>query len=57
MALAVKQGSQVSDMRHHAFSGRLRGAQVVFFRANTAGACDYFEDSRCVFGGGGGGYL
>ena len=46
MALAVKQGSQVSDMRHHRFSGRLRNAQVVYFRANTAGACDYFQDSR-----------
>lgn len=47
VALAVKQGSQVSDMRHHTFRGRLRGAQVVFFRANNAGACDYFNDSRC----------
>jgi hypothetical protein len=47
VALAVKQGSQVSDMRHHTFSGRLRGAQVVYFRANSAGACNYFNDSRC----------
>ncbi|KIY94328.1 type I polyketide synthase [Monoraphidium neglectum] len=46
VALAVKQGSQVSDMRHHTFSGRLRGAQVVYFRANSAGACNYFNDSR-----------
>lgn len=28
VALAVKQGSQVSDMRHHTFSGRLVNAQV-----------------------------
>lgn len=33
-------------MRHHRFSGRLRGAQVVYFRANDGGACDYFNDSR-----------
>ena len=46
VALAVKQGSQVSDMRHHAYKGRLRGAQLVYFRANDAGACGYFEDSR-----------
>jgi hypothetical protein len=48
VALAVKQGSQVSDMRRHAFSGRLKGAQLVFFRANDAGACDYFNDGRCA---------
>jgi hypothetical protein len=46
VALAVKQGSQVSDMRHHRFTGHLKGAQVIYFRANTAGACDYFKDSR-----------
>lgn len=46
VALAVKQGSQVSDMRRHTFRGRLRGAQVIFFRANRAGACEYFNDSR-----------
>ena len=36
-------------MRRHTFSGRLRGAQVVFFRANTAGACRYFNDSRWAY--------
>lgn len=28
VALAVKQGSSVSDMRHHRMTGKLRGAQV-----------------------------
>jgi len=28
VALAVKQGSNVSDMRHHTYSGKLQGAQV-----------------------------
>lgn len=28
VALAVKQGSAVSDMRHHSFSGKLEGAEV-----------------------------
>jgi hypothetical protein len=47
VALAVKQGSSVSDMRHHTFKGRrLRGAEVVYFRAGKAGACDYVNDSR-----------
>jgi hypothetical protein len=28
VALAVKQGSSVSDMRHHTMTGKLHGAQV-----------------------------
>jgi hypothetical protein len=28
VALAVKQGSSISDMRHHQLTGRVRGAQV-----------------------------
>lgn len=28
VALAVKQGSSVSDLRHHTFTGKLKGAQV-----------------------------
>jgi hypothetical protein len=28
VALAVKQGSSISDMRHHKLTGRVRGAQV-----------------------------
>jgi hypothetical protein len=28
VALAVKQGSSVSDLRHHVFTGKLKGAQV-----------------------------
>lgn len=28
VALAVKQGSSVSDMRHHTVTGKLKGAQV-----------------------------
>jgi hypothetical protein len=28
VALAVKQGSSISDMRHHTLTGRIRGAQV-----------------------------
>lgn len=28
VALAVKQGSAVSDMRHHTFTGSLEGAEV-----------------------------
>ena len=48
VALSVKQGSQVSDMRKHRFSGRLRGAQVVYFRAQQRGACDYVNDGRWV---------
>ncbi len=46
VALAVKQGSAVSDMRHHVFTGKLTGAQVVYFRAMKRGACNYFNDSR-----------
>lgn len=46
VALAVKQGSQVSDMRHHKFRGKLKKAQVVYFRAQTPGACAYVDDSR-----------
>ena len=46
VALAVKQGSSASDMRHHTFQGRLRGPQVVYFRASRPGACDYVNDSR-----------
>ncbi len=37
---------QVSDMRHHVFRGRLRGAQVLFLRAQKSGACDYVDDGR-----------
>jgi hypothetical protein len=51
VALSVKQGSQVSDLRRHTFSGKLRGAQVVYFRASKHGACDYVDDSRWVGGG------
>jgi thioesterase domain-containing protein len=46
VALAVKQGSSVSDLRHHTYTGRLKGAQVVYFRAMKGGACDYVNDSR-----------
>lgn len=28
VALAVKAGSSISDMRHHTFTGKLKGAQV-----------------------------
>jgi len=28
VALAVKQGSSISDLRHHTFTGKLKGAQV-----------------------------
>lgn len=28
VALAVKQGSSVSDLRHHTFTSKLKGAQV-----------------------------
>lgn len=28
VALAVKTGSSISDMRHHTFTGKLKGAQV-----------------------------
>jgi thioesterase domain-containing protein len=33
-------------MRKHRFRGRLRGAQLVYFRAQVAGACDYVDDGR-----------
>ncbi|PNG99845.1 Phthiocerol synthesis polyketide synthase type I PpsC, partial [Tetrabaena socialis] len=45
VALSVKQGSQISDMRHHRFAGRLLGARAIYFRAGTPGACDYVNDS------------
>ena len=38
----------MSDMRHHTFRGQLRGAHVVFLRAQTGGACDYVDDGRWV---------
>lgn len=28
VALAVKQGSSISDLRHHTVTGKLKGAQV-----------------------------
>jgi hypothetical protein len=41
---------QVSDMRHHNFSGRaLTGARMLYLRAATRGACDYVDDSRCAY--------
>lgn len=49
MALSVKRGDQVSDMRHHDFRARgtrLLNAQVVYFRAASPGACDYVDDGR-----------
>ena len=46
VSLAVKQGSQVSDMRLHSYGGRLLGARVLYLRAATRGACDYVNDSR-----------
>lgn len=46
VALAVKQGSSISDLRLHKYTGKLQSAQVVFFRAMTAGACDYVNDNR-----------
>ena len=46
VALAVRSGSAVSDLRRHVFDGRLRHARLVYFRATTTGACTYFDDSR-----------
>ncbi|GFH18518.1 uncharacterized protein HaLaN_15339, partial [Haematococcus lacustris] len=46
VALSVKKGSQVSDMRHHTFTGHLTHARVVYLRAAERGACDYVDDSR-----------
>ena len=46
VALAVRSGSSVSDLRRHAFDGRLTRARLVYFRAATAGACTYFDDRR-----------
>jgi len=46
VARAVKTGSEVSDLRRHRFTGRLRGARVVFLRGSTRGACDYISDGR-----------
>jgi len=46
VALAVKAGSAVSDLRRHRFGGRLARARLVYFRAATAGACTYFDDRR-----------
>ncbi|KAL0047289.1 hypothetical protein WJX82_000056 [Trebouxia sp. C0006] len=47
VALAVKQGSEISDLRHHTFSATaLKSGKVVYFRARQRGACTYFDDSR-----------
>lgn len=45
VSLAVKVGSEISDMRHHAFSGKVRG-DVLYFRAEQRGACTYVNDDR-----------
>ncbi|KAK9863861.1 hypothetical protein WJX84_009188, partial [Apatococcus fuscideae] len=45
VALAVKIGSEVSDLRHHTYLAPcLQTGKVVYFRAETAGACTYFDD-------------
>ncbi|KAK9815594.1 hypothetical protein WJX72_006498 [[Myrmecia] bisecta] len=46
VALSVKKGSQISDLRHHRFQGTLQGGQVVYFRGATPGACTYFDDCK-----------
>lgn len=46
VALAVKAGTSVSDLRHHIYAGCLAHAKMVYFRAAHAGACTYFDDRR-----------
>jgi len=46
VALLVKQGSNITDMRTHSFRADHLYAPVVFFRGYTAGVCTYFDDSR-----------
>ena len=46
VALAVKAGTSVSDLRHHTFGGPLARARMLYFRAATPGACTYFDDRR-----------
>lgn len=46
VTLTVKNGLEVSDLRHHTFRGRLRKGKVVYFRGSIQGACDYMDDRR-----------
>lgn len=46
VALSVKAGTSVSDLRHHTYAGRLARAKMVYIRAAQAGACTYFDDRR-----------
>ena len=43
---SVRQGSEISDLRRHTFSGRLSKGRVVYFRGARRGACDYVQDGR-----------
>lgn len=65
VALAVKQGSGVSDLRHHTFTGKLKGAQVRkhshrlvvvtaysvnnFCNIQARPQCQTFQQFRCHF--------